>query len=248
MSFHPNPLPALLLSLALAGCTAQASFSPRQQLRPPLPAGVELAFNHDTLQSYRSPTSGHRREGNDLEALIIDTIHRARTEVVVAVQELSLPGIAAALVERQRAGVGVRVVVENTYRQPWSLLHVSELDDHGRDRLEQLTALADRDRDGRLSSDERFRGDAMALLEAAGVPVHDDTSDGSRGSGLMHHQSIVICPYGFLADHSNHTLGQVPSADQGTAWVFYWNKGDMSEDPTIFSPPSSTNLRSIFLT
>ena len=192
MSFHPNPLPALLLSLALAGCTAQASFSPRRQLRPPLPAGVELAFNHDTLQSYRSPTSGHRREGNDLEALIIDTIRRARTEVVVAVQELSLPGIAAALIERQRAGVPVRVVVENTYRQPWSLLHVSELDDHGRDRLEQLTALADRDRNGRLSSDERFRGDAMALLEAAGVPVHDDTSDGSRGSGLMHHKFLVV--------------------------------------------------------
>jgi phosphatidylserine/phosphatidylglycerophosphate/cardiolipin synthase-like enzyme len=151
-----------------------------------------LAFNHDPLQRYRSPTSGRWREGSDLEALIIDTIRRARREVVVAVQELSLPGIAAALVERQRAGVPVRVVVENTYRQPWGGLHATELDGHGRDRLVQLTALADLDRDGRLSSEERFRGDAMAQLEAAGVPLRDDTSDGSRGSGLMHHKFLVV--------------------------------------------------------
>ena len=192
MSFKTTPILSLLLTMALGGCTAQASFSPRRQLRPPLPAGVELMFNHDTLQHYRSPTSGRQREGHDLEALIIDTIRRARSEVVVAVQELSLPGIAKALIERQRAGVPVRVVVENTYRQPWSLLHISELKGHGRDRLEQLTALADRDRNGQLSSDERFRGDAMALLKAAGVPVHDDTSDGSQGSGLMHHKFLVV--------------------------------------------------------
>ncbi len=187
------PLPwLLLLSLSLAGCTAQASFIPRLRQRPTLPQGVELAFNHDTLERYRSPTSGRWREGSDLEALIIDTIRRARREVVVAVQELSLPAIAAALVERQRAGVQVRVVVENTYRQPWGGLHASELDAHGRDRLEQLSALADRDRNGRLSSEERFHGDAMAQLEAAGVPLRDDTSDGSRGSGLMHHKFLVV--------------------------------------------------------
>lgn len=186
-----NPCVWLLLSLALGGCTARASFSPRQQSHPPLPAGVELAFNHDTLQHYRSPTSGNPREGSDLEALIIDTIRQARTEVVLAVQELSLPGIAEALVERQRAGVPVRVVVENSYRRPWSLQHPSELDPHGRNRLEQLAALADSNRDGQLNSHERFHGDAMALLEAAGVQVHDDTSDGSRGSGLMHHKFLV---------------------------------------------------------
>ncbi|MFW6732248.1 MAG: phospholipase D-like domain-containing protein [Synechococcus sp.] len=182
----------LLLSLLLAGCTAQAGFTPRLHRRLPLPQGVELAFNHDTLERYRSPTSGRWREGSNLEALIIDTIRRARREVVVAVQELSLPAIAEALVERQRAGVTVRVVVENTYRQPWGGLHASELDIHGRDRLAQLTALADHDRDGRLSSEERFRGDAMALLEASGVPLRDDTSDGSRGSGLMHHKFLVV--------------------------------------------------------
>ena len=192
MRINTHPVLGLLLSFAIAGCTARASFRPLQDPRAPLPAGVELAFNHDTLRHYRSPTSGELREGSDLEGLIIDTIRRARSEVVVAVQELSLPGIAAALIERARAGVPVRVVVENTYRRPWSLLHPSELDAHGRDRLEQLAALADRNRDGRLTGDERFQGDAMALLEAAGVPIHDDTSDGSRGSGLMHHKFLVV--------------------------------------------------------
>ena len=35
-------------------------------------------------------------------------------------------------------------------------------------------------------------GDALAIVRSAGVPVIDDTADGSKGSGLMHHKFVVI--------------------------------------------------------
>ena len=52
--------------------------------------------------------------------------------------------------------------------------------------------LADSNRDGSTSSEEAFLGDAIALLQAANVPLIDDTEDGSSGSGLMHHKFLVI--------------------------------------------------------
>ena len=112
--------------------------------------------------------------------------------ISLAVQELTLPRIAQALVERHRAGVQVRVVLENSYSTPWSRQHPSELDDRERHRWQRLHDLADADGDGTVTQAERRAGDAVALLLADGVPLLDDTADGSAGSGLMHHKFLVV--------------------------------------------------------
>ena len=144
----------------------------------PFPAGIRVAFNHNDGARYRSPVSGRWRQGDNLEALVEETIGEAREEILVAVQELSLPGVAQALIERHRAGVAVKVVLENTYSTPWSRQHPADLSPHQRQRQTQLMALG--------------QPDAVALLLQAGVPLIDDRADGSAGSGLMHHKFLVI--------------------------------------------------------
>lgn len=181
---RPQPLLSWLaclpLLIVLAGCGGPAVAvrrgSPAAEL--PLPPGIRVAFNHRADRRYRSPISGQWRQGDDLEALILEAIHEARSEVLVAVQELSLPAVAEALAARQRQGVRVRVVLENTYSTPWSEQHAVDLEPHQRQRVAQLQAMA--------------QGDAVAILRRGGVPMLDDTADGSAGSGLMHHKFLVV--------------------------------------------------------
>jgi len=156
-----------------------------------MPQGIRVAFNQRAEASYRSPISGERRAGDNLEELLLQTIREARQELLVAVQELSLPRVAEALAERQRAGLRVRVVLENTYSTPWSAEHEAELSPHLRHRHRQLMALADANHDGQLSAQERASGDAVAILQRAGVPLIDDTEDGSAGSALMHSKYLI---------------------------------------------------------
>lgn len=171
---------ASLASLALlAGCDpAPISRSGGPGLDLPLPAGIRVAFNQRSDRRYRSPISGQWRQGDDLEALLLEAIHQARSEVLVAVQELSLPAVARALVDRQRQGVRVQVILENSYSTPWSDQHPADLPPHQRARVAQLRALN--------------QGDAVAILQRGGVPMIDDTADGSAGSGLMHHKFLVV--------------------------------------------------------
>jgi phosphatidylserine/phosphatidylglycerophosphate/cardiolipin synthase-like enzyme len=142
-----------------------------------LPAGIEVGFNHQSEHQYRSPLTGHWRQGHDLEAMVLRAIHEANSEILVAVQELSLPSIAQALVQRHRQGVRVKVVLDNNYSTPWSEQHSVDLSPHQRLRQTQLKALGS--------------PDAVLLLRQAGVPMIDDTADGSSGSGLMHHKFLV---------------------------------------------------------
>jgi phosphatidylserine/phosphatidylglycerophosphate/cardiolipin synthase-like enzyme len=137
-----------------------------------------VAFNHNTAQRYRSPVSGRWRQGDNIEAMILAAIAEARSEILVAVQEISLPQVATALVARRRQGVNVRVVLENSYSTPWSEQHAADLVPHQRQRHAQLLALG--------------QGDAVAILRDGHVPMLDDTADGSRGSGLMHHKFMVV--------------------------------------------------------
>jgi len=188
MPLHPRrsgPIglaPALLLPLALAGCgVAGARIEGERPPELPLPAGIQVGFNQRTGTSYRSPISQRWRQGDDLEAMVLKAIGEARQEVLVAVQELSLPRVAEALVAAHRRGLRVAVVLENTYSSPWSGLTAIEragLTPHQRHRIDQLAALG--------------QGDAVAILRQGGVPVIDDTADGSRGSGLMHHKFMVV--------------------------------------------------------
>jgi phosphatidylserine/phosphatidylglycerophosphate/cardiolipin synthase-like enzyme len=182
----------LALGLGLTGCSATARILGQTPPDLPLPQGFEVAFNHRADHHYRSSIDGQWRNGDDLEALVLETIQRAETEILVAVQELSLPKVAEALVAKRRAGVGVRVILENTYSTPWSQEKLVDLSSHQRTRHRQLSALADTDHDGSLDASELERGDAVAILHRGGVPLIDDTADGSAGSGLMHHKMMVV--------------------------------------------------------
>ena len=180
-----------LLCLTLMGCTHAGQLQGQPPPPLPLPSGIRVAFNHRQESSYRSPVSGMERRGDDLEALLLQTIRSARRELLVAVQELSLPAVAVALVQQHRRGLRVRVVLENTYSTPWSEQHEAELSPHLRSRRLQLMALADRNRDGRLSAAEQEAGDAVLILRRGGVAVIDDRADGSAGSGLMHSKYLL---------------------------------------------------------
>ena len=174
----PRPWLALASALLISGCNARASIEGRPPAPLPLPEGVEVAFNHRTSARYRSPINGEWRQGDDLEAFVLQSIEGARQQILVAVQELSLPKVAEALVRKRRQGLDVRVVLENTYSTPWSQQHDADLTPHLRRRNQQLRQLG--------------WGDAVLMLHQGGVPVLDDTADGSAGSGLMHHKFMVV--------------------------------------------------------
>ena len=92
-----------------------------------MPEQIDVVFNHNTRSRYRSPLTGDWRDGDDMEAWLIEAIDGATKEVLVAIQELSLPRIAQALITAQQRGIRVAVVMENNYRQAWSEQRPSRL-------------------------------------------------------------------------------------------------------------------------
>jgi hypothetical protein len=94
-----------LLGVVISGCTAEAQLLGQPAQPKPMPEGIELAFNHRETSRYRSPISGQWRQGDDLEAFVLASIRAARREILVAVQELSLPQVAEALAVRHREGL-----------------------------------------------------------------------------------------------------------------------------------------------
>ena len=181
-----------LLTPLLVGCSRAGEVVGKADPELPLPPQFQLHFNHRDAGRYRQPLNGQWRNGDNLEDHLIQQINAASDELLMAVQELTLPEISQALIRAKKRGVNVQVVLENTYSSPWSAQHPSDLTPHGRRRLAQLQLLADSNRDGLLSADERLAGDAVALLERGGIAKIDDTEDGSRGSGLMHHKFVVV--------------------------------------------------------
>lgn len=211
----------LLLSLLsvsfwvpVVSCRANPGGNPLPPLLEPLPQDplVEVYFNHNSAASYREPYRQVSRNGDDLERLIVDTISSAQSTVDVAVQELRLPEISRALVERHRAGVRVRVILENTYSRPSSELttaQLGQLDERDRSRYEEYRLLVDRNKDGNLSLDEISRGDALVMLRDAGIPAIDDTADGSKGSGLMHHKFVIVDGRTLIVTSANFTTSDI---------------------------------------
>jgi len=184
-------LPALFTAILLAGCSAQARLEGRPPKALPMPEGITVAFNHNPANRYRSPITGTWRQGDDLEALVLQSIDAAERQILVAVQELSLPRVASALVRKHQQGLDVRVVLENTYSTPWSLQHDAGLSPHLKHRNQQLRQLG--------------WGDAVLLLQRGGVPLLDDTADGSAGSGLMHHKFMVVDGHTVVTGSANFT-------------------------------------------
>ncbi len=175
---------------------------------------IQAYFNHRETgkKTYTDLYRKVERAGDDLEAVIIEEIAAAESTIELAVQELNLPLIAQALVKSHRSGVKVRVILDNNYSRPLSELNRQEIEQlNQRDRLkyDEYTKLVDRNDDDRLSISEISRGDALVILRNAGIPVIDDTADGSKGSGLMHHKFIVIDGKTIVTGSCNFTLSGI---------------------------------------
>ncbi|WP_225867239.1 phospholipase D-like domain-containing protein [Cyanobium sp. PCC 7001] len=208
----------------LAGCSAVARLGGQPPQRPPLPEGFRVVFNHRLGARYRSPITGQWRAGDDLEAFLLENVRQARRSILVAVQELSLPRLAEALVEQRRKGVRVQVVLENNYSAPWSEQHAADLTPHQRQRQTQLQALG--------------WGDAVAILRRGGVPMLDDTADGSAGSGLMHHKFLVIDGQVVVTGSANFTASGIhgdPGAPQTRGNVNHLLRIESEELASLFS-------------
>ena len=176
-----------LLGLVASSCSQPGIVLGQMPDTPPLSSGIDVGFNHRAISHYRSPLSGAWRSGDNLEQMLINAIQSAEEEILVAVQELSLPRIAESLVAASRQGVNVRVILENNYSAPWSKQHALDLSPHGRLRLERLKALADQDQNGVVSPAEERKSDALLILQNGQIAWIDDTEDGSKGSGSKDH-------------------------------------------------------------
>jgi phosphatidylserine/phosphatidylglycerophosphate/cardiolipin synthase-like enzyme len=166
-------------------------------------------MNQSSTAEYRDPYRQITRAGDDLEQVIVDAIQSAQSTIEVAVQEFRLPKVAQALAERHRAGVQVRVVLENTYARPFSSFtpeEIAKLTPREKDRWEASRKLIDHNNDGKQTLDEIAQWDALVILDNAKIPRIDDTEEGSRGSDLMHHKFIVIDRRFVIVTSFNFTL------------------------------------------
>jgi phosphatidylserine/phosphatidylglycerophosphate/cardiolipin synthase-like enzyme len=190
-------------------------------LQPPLPQdpNIQVYFNQAQSAAYTDPYRQRQRLGDDLEAVIVEAIAAAQVSVDVAVQELTLPRIAQALRDKYQSGVPVRVVLENQYSTSWSQVSpqdVAALDERQQNDYTEFKQFVDVNGDRQLSQDELLTRDALSILQAGGVPVIDDTADGSKGSDLMHHKVVIIDNTIVLVGSVNFTMSGV-HGDYGSA-------------------------------
>ncbi|MEG5057652.1 DUF655 domain-containing protein [Microcoleus sp. A2-C5] len=204
-----------LLAIALTAC-GQAKHD--VQNLPPSPAPLpqdpllQVYFNQSLTSSYTEPYRAQTRPGDDLEKLVAEAVASAGSTVDVAVQEFRLPGIARQMADRARSGIKVRLIVEHLYNRPWSDYTAQELvklPDRERDRYNEFVQLADTNKDGKLSPEEIKQNDAFVILKDAGIPVIDDTADGSKGSGLMHHKFVLIDNKTVIVTSANFTTSDI---------------------------------------
>ncbi|MBE9160879.1 DUF655 domain-containing protein [Tychonema sp. LEGE 06208] len=204
-----------LLAIALAGCgQAKQKVQNLPPSLPPLPqdALLQVYFNQSLTSNYTEPYRAQTRPGDDLEKLVAEAVASAGSTVDVAVQEFRLPGIARQMADRARSGIKVRLIVEHLYTRPWSdytTLELAKLPERDRDRYNEFVQLADTNKDGKLSPEEIKQNDALVIVKNAGIPVIDDTADGSKGSGLMHHKFVVIDNKTVIVTSANFTTSDI---------------------------------------
>ncbi len=172
----------------------------------PVLASVKAYFNHNPRTSYAEPYRNVTRSGDNLEQVLINEINLAKKTIFVAVQELRLPLVAKALINKMKAGVDVRVILEHDYNFNALYQRQSAEDEYEATKLTELKALVDINRDGKLSKSELESRDAVYMLALAKVPVMDDTFDNSAGSGLMHHKFMIVDGKTTVVSSANFTL------------------------------------------
>lgn len=180
-------------------------------LATPLPQDpyIQVYLNHSQGDLYKDPYRGIKRYGDDLEAIIVDAIAQAQDSVDIAVQEINLPRIALALRDRAQAGVTVRVIVENQYNRVWQPLsdfQAQTLDERQSSKHTEQEQIIDINHNGKITAHELDQGDAIRILQKAQIPLIDDTADGSKGSGLMHHKFLIVDGKTILLGSANLTL------------------------------------------
>ncbi|MBE9214301.1 DUF655 domain-containing protein [Plectonema cf. radiosum LEGE 06105] len=205
---HKRLYSLLLLIFSLTGC--QQPKSHNQTLKPlPQDSLIKVYFNHSQTSEYQEPYRQKLRAGDNLEQIIIEAISQADSTIDVAVQELRLPIVAQALVNKQQAGVKVRVIMENNYSRSWSDFtpqELAKLTQREQQRYQEFQKFVDTDEDGKLSQPEINLRDALKILQNAKIPLIDDTADGSKGSSLMHHKFVVIDNRFVIITSANFTL------------------------------------------
>ncbi len=205
----------MLLAICLSACGNKQQNEPNLPPNlPPLPQDplLQVYFNHSLTSSYTEPYRQQTRPGDDLEKSIALAVTSARSSVDIAVQEFRLPGIARVLADRSRSGIKVRLIVEHIYNRPWSDFtpeELAKLPERERDRRAEFVKLADTNRDGKLSPAEIKQNDALVIVKDAGIPVIDDTADGSKGSGLMHHKFVAIDGKTVIVTSANFTASDI---------------------------------------
>ncbi len=181
---------------------------------PPLPQHplIKVYFNQSRSQVYTDPYREIPRYGDDLEQIIADTISKANISVDLAVHELNLPRIAKAVAAKQQQGLQVRLILENTYTRDLGIAsetELGEMDERLRDRAEEVRSYIDINEDGKITPDELKERDALYILNQAGVPLIDDTADGSKGSGLMHNKYVLVDKKVLVTGSTNFTFSDV---------------------------------------
>jgi phosphatidylserine/phosphatidylglycerophosphate/cardiolipin synthase-like enzyme len=189
-----------------------------QQLNslPSLPQDefIQVYFNHraSDANTYSEPYRDIVRQGDNLESIIVQNIAAASSTIDLAVHELNLPLVAHALVKSHRSGVRVRVILDNNYSRSLSELNeqeITQLNQNDRQKYQNYFDLVDLNQDRQLSSQEINQRDALIILKQSGIPLIDDTADGSKGSGLMHHKFMVVDGQSVITGSSNFTASDV---------------------------------------
>ncbi len=173
---------------------------------------IRVYFNHNQAVEFTEPYRAKTRRGDDLGAKIVGAINSAQSSIDVAIQELKLPHIAQALATKALAGVKVRVILENNYSRSLSELTAAEVDalaPREREHYQEFQKLVDIDRNGTLSQAEIAQRDALTILRDAKVSLLDDTADGSKGSGLMHHKFMVVDGGKVIVTSANWTMSDI---------------------------------------